>query len=66
MDKTKGHIGAITDVIDNGPNIVIQVDCNGKEIMLPYNEDLVLGIDQETKVLNYNAPEGLIDMYLEQ
>ena len=65
MDKTKGHIGAITDVIDNGPNVVIQVDSDGKEIMLPYNEDLVIDINEETKVLNYDAPEGLIDMYLE-
>jgi len=65
IDQIKGPIGQIQEVIDNGPNVVLQVNCNGKEIMLPYNEELILGIDEVSKALNYNAPEGLIDMYLE-
>lgn len=64
-DQNKGRIGKIVNVIDNGPNIILELDFNGKEIMLPYTEELIVKMDEENKVIHYNAPAGLIDMYLE-
>ncbi|MBK6523759.1 MAG: 16S rRNA processing protein RimM [Bacteroidia bacterium] len=64
VDKSFGVVGTITDIGDSGANPVFNIDHKGKQVILPYNEDLVIGIDVVTEVVNYEAPEGLIEMYL--
>jgi 16S rRNA processing protein RimM len=63
-DRNFGEVGAITDIDDSGVNPVFNVDHKGKQVILPYNDELVTGIDDKKKIVNYNAPEGLIEMYL--
>ena len=36
-----------------------------KEIILPITDDFIEEINETTKIIKYNAPEGLIDLYLE-
>ena len=38
---------------------------NGKEIMVPVLANFIEKIDRKNKVLRLDAPEGLIDFYLE-
>lgn len=64
IDKHHGSIGNISDVTDNGQQILITINFNGKEIMLPLVEDFIERIDEAGKKLFFNAPEGLIDVYL--
>jgi 16S rRNA processing protein RimM len=63
-DKRFGEVGVITDIDDTAANPVFNVDHKGKQVILPYNDDLVTGIDDKKKIVNYNAPEGLIEVYL--
>jgi 16S rRNA processing protein RimM len=65
IDKRFGEVGVITEIEEEGANPVFNVDHNGKQVILPYNEDLVEKVDNKNKLVYYNAPEGLIEMYLE-
>ncbi len=64
IDKKFGEVGTITHIDDTGANPVLNIDHKGKQVILPYNKDLVIDIDDAKKTLNYKAPEGLIEMYL--
>ena len=44
----------------------MSIPFRGKEVILPLVEDFVQRIDEKEKKLYYNAPEGLIDLYLEE
>lgn len=64
-DKGKGNIGPITDVLDAGPQTLFAVDYNGKEVLIPVNDDIVLSVNRESKSVLVNLPEGLLDIYVE-
>lgn len=64
IDKNFGKVGIITQVDDSGANPVFNIDHKGKQVILPYNEDLVIEVDEAKKTVNYEAPEGLIELYL--
>lgn len=65
IDKTKGEIGVIEGLEGSDTNPVLKVMVKGKEILLPFVDDLVIKVVESKKQLHYDAPEGLIDMYLE-
>ena len=64
VDKHHGSLGLISDVTDNGAQVLITINYKGKEIILPLVEDFIQEIDEKGKRLFFNAPEGLIDVYL--
>jgi 16S rRNA processing protein RimM len=51
IDHKLGNIGSI-------------IHPSGKEIILPFNDDLIDEIDDDAKTISFSAPEGLIEMYL--
>lgn len=64
IDKVKGEIGEISDILEYPTQAVIQVMKDGKEILIPIHDDIIKKVDKKAKVLTVKAPEGLIDMYL--
>lgn len=64
IDKHYGLLGNITSVTDNGQQVLLSVDHKGKEVMLPLVEEFVEKVDETEKKIWFNAPEGLIDVYL--
>jgi len=64
VDEKFGDLGLINRVEDTGANLVFYVNFKGKEVLLPFTEELVKKIDDSAKTIHYLAPEGLIDMYL--
>lgn len=64
IDSKYGDIGIIDEVEDTGVNLILNISYKGKQILLPFSEDLVSKIDDSSKTMYYNSPEGLIDMYL--
>lgn len=65
IDKEKGNIGVCKDFIDISNQPIMQVDFNGREILIPAVDDVFETVDRENRTLHVNAPEGLIDIYLE-
>lgn len=64
-DENYGELGTITEVQEYPQQFIFSVNCKGKEVLLPVREELITGIDDEARTVTYNAPEGLIELYLE-
>lgn len=62
VDKKQGEIGEITAADDFSGNLVFQVKYNSEEVLIPFNEDFLISVDEEQKILKLNLPDGLIDM----
>ena len=66
IDSKLGNIGNIADVDEKTDNAIIKViHPSGVEIILPFNDDFINEIDDDLKTIEFNAPEGLIEMYLQ-
>lgn len=65
VDKTFGVLGQVTGVSDNGQQLLLSVEYKGREVLLPLVEDFIEKIEEESRTLFFNAPEGLIELYLE-
>jgi 16S rRNA processing protein RimM len=66
IDSKLGNVGIISDVDEKTDNVIIKVmHPSGKEIILPFNNDFIIEIDDDLKTIYFDAPEGLIEMYLQ-
>ncbi len=66
MDKAKGNIGIIEDVLQFPQQKIAQINFNSTEILVPVNPHFIISIDSENKILNVDLPEGLVDVYLDK
>ncbi|MEP6262186.1 MAG: ribosome maturation factor RimM [Gillisia sp.] len=64
-DLHHGKIGTIKRINDNRAQPLFEIDFNGKEILIPVNDDFISKVDKKNKTIHFNAPLGLIDIYLE-
>lgn len=58
-------IGEVTQVYEMGPQNLISVDHDGKEIMIPLMDEIVQKVDLKNSEIRAKLPDGLIDIYLE-
>lgn len=65
VDTNHGPIGYVQEVLDYPNNALIQLNFNGKEILLPIRDEVVLDVDREKRVISVTSPAGLIDIYLQ-
>jgi 16S rRNA processing protein RimM len=63
VDRTYGELGVIVTVHEYPQQFVAVVLYKGNEIMFPITEGLILGIDRDSKRLDVDLPDGLIDVY---
>ena len=54
-------LGPIEEIIDLPEHYLAQVKYQGKEVLIPLHEDLILENKAPTKVLVMDLPEGLLD-----
>ena len=65
IESRLGNIGIISDVDEKTDNVIVKViHPTGVEIILPFNDDFIIEIDDDLKTIEFNAPEGLVEMYL--
>jgi 16S rRNA processing protein RimM len=64
IDSVKKNIGKINQVIEYPANPVFQIFKENKEILIPANNDIIERIDRTTQTIYISAPDGLIDIYL--
>jgi len=63
-DQNHGYIGEVKEVVIYSRNIILSVYHNNKEILIPFDEDIVVDIDEENKTMTSILPEGLLEIYL--
>lgn len=64
IDTIHGPIGHVTEVLDYTNNALLQLNFNGKEILIPIRDEVIHGIDREQRTISITAPAGLVDIYL--
>lgn len=65
IDKNFGVVGKITAITDHSTNPLFIVEHDGKEVLLPMNDEVLVTVDRKKQEITINTPEGLIDLYLE-
>ena len=66
IDSRLGNIGNIAAVDEKTDNAIVKViHPSGVEIILPFNDDFIIEIDDDLKTIEFNTPEGLIEMFLQ-
>ena len=63
IDLTDGNIGLAQQVIDLSANPLLQIDWEGKEVLVPLFKGLVQRVDRKSKQLFVQLPPGLLDLY---
>lgn len=64
IDAEKGNIGKLIRIVDLAANPLMEIDKDGREILVPLLKDLVQKVDRKKKQLHISTPPGLIDIYL--
>jgi len=64
IDLNRGEIGVISAINDTTSQALFEIDFNGKQILIPMNDEFIHKLNKEEKQLVVNTPEGLIDLYL--
>lgn len=64
VDEALGELGEILEVNEYPQQFVATVLYKETEVLFPLNEDFIVEIDDEGKILTLDLPEGLLDIYL--
>ena len=64
VDRSAGHIGELESVIDQGPQDIFVIRNTGGEVLLPVTDEVIRRVDRKKRELHVEAPEGLLDIYL--
>jgi 16S rRNA processing protein RimM len=61
-DENLGPLGNITEVTAAGPNKLLALDHNGKEVLVPINSPFIISINKSKRKITVNLPEGFLDI----
>lgn len=64
VDKEKGGLGPITDVIQTGHQWLAKLEIEGKEVLIPLVDDILIEVNLRNKYVRVDLPEGLLEVYL--
>jgi len=62
-DETGEHVGTLQGVDDSTANVLFEVMTDdGRDLLLPANEDLITDVDTEEKIIRIILPQGIADL----
>lgn len=61
-DENIGRVGRIEKVEDFGGNLLFMLSFQGKEVLIPFNDDLLISLDEEKKTISMQCPDGIFDL----
>ena len=64
VDKAKGSLGPIADVMQAGQQWLAKLVIEDKEVLVPLVDDFITDINMRSKFIRVDLPEGLIEVYL--
>jgi 16S rRNA processing protein RimM len=65
-DENAGELGEIIEIHEYPQQYVAVVPYKSVEVMFPLNDDLIVEIDEEGRILKVDLPDGLIDLYVNE
>lgn len=60
-----GTVGKITAINDSTSQSLFEIDKDGKQVLIPLNDEFIEKLDKKNKIIFVKTPEGLIDLYLD-
>lgn len=64
IDTHFGHVGVIKAINDSTSQSLFEIDRNGREILIPMNDELIIKVNRKDKTILVETPPGLIELYL--
>jgi len=64
IDLNYGSVGEIKSVNDNSSQALFEIEKNGKQILIPINDEFIKNVNRETKTIKVLTPPGLIDLFI--
>lgn len=61
-DAAYGYLGVVADVDESTLNVLLQVERDGGELLVPAAEELIADIDHEARVIYMQLPDGFLDL----
>lgn len=66
VDQEKGALGKVAKIYDHTNQDLISMEYQGKEVLIPIVDEIVIKAHLEAEQIEVNLPEGLLDLYLEE
>ncbi|WP_430909614.1 ribosome maturation factor RimM [Maribacter sp. 2-571] len=64
-DTEHGNIGTITGVNDTTSQALFEIEKDGKQLLVPITDAIIVMVDRQEKTIRVTTPEGLVALYLE-
>ena len=61
-DKTLGELGLVVNIFERAGQDLLMMEYEGKEVMIPVDENIILKVEAKKKLITVNLPEGLLDL----
>ena len=61
-DQEKGLLGKIREVVQAGPNRLLLVEYNNKEVLIPINGPFIESVNKTKKKISVSLPEGFLEL----
>ena len=62
VDKEKGSLGIIEDVLQTGHQWLAKITYEGREVLIPLVEQMIIDVNVRNKFIRVNLPEGLLEL----
>ena len=64
-DQKRGDIGIVKSLNEQSPQPLLVLDYQGKEILVPFSDGIIVEVHKQRQEIIVNLPEGLLEIYLE-
>lgn len=62
VDRTAGAIGPIEEVVELPQQLMAIVQYEGREVLIPLSDQLILSVDADNQRIEMDLPEGLLEL----
>lgn len=62
VDRNKGAIGEIADVVQIGHQWLATLQYEGREVLIPLIDQMILDVNVRNRFIRMDLPEGLLDL----
>jgi 16S rRNA processing protein RimM len=62
IDTDAGDLGSVTEITTAGPNKLLTLIYNGKEVLIPINGPFIKSVNKSKKTINVELPEGFLEI----
>jgi 16S rRNA processing protein RimM len=60
--ETDRRIGQVEDILEPGGALLLQVEADGREVLIPFVSEICVEIETEQKMIRVRLPEGLEEL----